>query len=80
MQPPLPPPPLSSQQVSFVDKEGKQSVCKLVRLPHRTNKYIDSEGNGQRGSVTIDPATGRIGFARPSLRSSRNIFGRRFLE
>ncbi|RPA93398.1 hypothetical protein L873DRAFT_1793684 [Choiromyces venosus 120613-1] len=56
MQPPQLPPPLSSQQVSFADKE-------------------DSEGNGQRGSVTIDPATRRVDYAGSSIRSSWNIFG-----
>ncbi|KAG0641790.1 hypothetical protein HOY80DRAFT_854906, partial [Tuber brumale] len=59
-RPPLSPPPPSSQQVSFADKWGKQSVCKLVRLPHGTNKFIDREGNSERRLVTIDPTTRRV--------------------
>ncbi|PUU77717.1 hypothetical protein B9Z19DRAFT_895022, partial [Tuber borchii] len=56
MQRPLPRSPLSSQQVLFADEEGKQALRKLVRKRHRTNKCIDGEADGQRGSVTIDPA------------------------
>jgi len=76
IKPPLPRPPLGSHQVSSADKEGKQGVCKLVRKPHRTNKCIDSEANGQRGSVTIDPAIGRVNYAWSSIRRSLNILGR----
>ncbi|RPA98193.1 hypothetical protein L873DRAFT_1688800, partial [Choiromyces venosus 120613-1] len=46
--------------VSFTDEEGKQAGCKLVRLPRGTTECTDSEGNGQRRSVTIDPAGGRV--------------------
>jgi len=68
--------PHRSQQVLSVDKKGKQDVRKLVRKLHRTNKYIDSEANGQRGPVTIDTATGRVSYAGASIRSSWNTFGR----
>ncbi|PUU77302.1 hypothetical protein B9Z19DRAFT_1027392, partial [Tuber borchii] len=54
--------------VSLADRGGKQGLCKLVRLPHGTKECIDSEGNGQRGSVTIDPATGRVDYAESSIR------------
>jgi len=59
VQPPLPPPPPSSRQVLFADKEGKQGVGKLVRSRHGTKECIDSESNGQRVFITMDPATGR---------------------
>ena len=62
-----------------VAKEGKQDVCKLVRKLHGTNKYVDSEANGQGGSVTIDTATGRVGYAGSSIRSSWNMLGRAVL-
>jgi len=48
----------------------------LVRKPHGTNKYTDSEANGQRGPVTIDTATGRVAYAGASIGSSWNTFGR----
>ena len=42
----------------------------------RTNECTDSEGNGQSGSATTDPATRRVDYAGPSTRSSWNIFKR----
>ncbi|KAG0130112.1 hypothetical protein HOY82DRAFT_487259, partial [Tuber indicum] len=54
----------------------KQVGCKLFRLLRGTTECTDSEGNGQRGSVTIDPAGGRTDDIRSSIRSARNIFKR----
>ncbi|RPB02769.1 hypothetical protein L873DRAFT_1657145, partial [Choiromyces venosus 120613-1] len=67
-QPPLSSLPPSSQQVLFADEKGKQSVCKLVRLPHGTNVCIESEGDGQSGSETIHPAIGRVDNVTSSIR------------
>ncbi|CUS07670.1 unnamed protein product, partial [Tuber aestivum] len=60
--------PPNFQHVTFADKEGKQCICKLVRLPDGANECPDRKGDSPRESANVDSPTRRVNYAGPSVR------------